>query len=131
MAKTVKNQKAQEAPAVENKKRSSRKAKAQEMPAVEQAQPQMEEQAQVPAQEAAEQPAKLIVVKRTVNDRWYVYYKGVAPEENVGCGCKTAASAIRYMMLLKRRDNATISEEAMNTLTSARTFEQELTAQEA
>ena len=45
---------------------------------------------------------KLFVAQRKFN-RWYVYFKGVAPKDNVGCGCKTAKSAIRYMHLLKAR----------------------------
>lgn len=49
---------------------------------------------------------KLIVAQRKFN-RWYVYFKGVAPKDNVGCGCKTA---IRYMHLLKARYGATISQ---------------------
>lgn len=52
---------------------------------------------------------KLIVAQRKFN-RWYVYFKGVAPKDNVGCGCKTAKSAIRYMHLLKARYGATISQ---------------------
>lgn len=52
---------------------------------------------------------KLIVAQRKF-DRWYVYFKGVAPKDNVGCGCKTAKSAIRYMHLLKARYGATISQ---------------------
>ena len=52
---------------------------------------------------------KLIVAARKFN-RWYVYFKGVAPKDNVGCGCKTAKSAIRYMHLLKARYGATISQ---------------------
>lgn len=51
---------------------------------------------------------KLIVAQRKFN-RWYVYFKGVAPKDNVGCGCKTAKSAMRYMHLLKARYGATIS----------------------
>ena len=64
----------------------------------------------VPAVETA--PAttpKLIVAQRKFN-RWYVYFKGVAPKDNVGCGCKTAKSAMRYMHLLKARYGATISQ---------------------
>lgn len=53
--------------------------------------------------------ANLIVAQRKF-DRWYVYFKGVAPKDNVGCGCKTAKSAIRYMHLLKARYGATISQ---------------------
>ena len=52
---------------------------------------------------------KLIVAQRKFN-RWYVYFKGVAPKDNVGCGCKTTKSAIRYMHLLKARYGATISQ---------------------
>ena len=52
---------------------------------------------------------KLIVAQRKF-DRWSVYFKGVAPKDNVGCGCKTAKSAIRYMHLLKARYGATISQ---------------------
>lgn len=52
---------------------------------------------------------KLIVAQRKF-DRWYVYFKGVAPKDNVGCCCKTAKSAIRYMHLLKARYGATISQ---------------------
>lgn len=45
---------------------------------------------------------KLIVAIRKF-DRWFVYFKGVAPKDNVGCGCKTARCALRYMYLLKAR----------------------------
>ena len=58
---------------------------------------------------------KLIVAQRKFN-RWYVYFKGVAPKENVGCGCKTAKSAIRYMHLLKARYGATISQNIYERL---------------
>ena len=58
---------------------------------------------------------KLIVAQRKF-DRWYVYFKGVAPKDNVGCGCKTAKSAIRYMHLLKARHGATISQNIYDRL---------------
>ena len=58
---------------------------------------------------------KLIVAQRKFN-RWYVYFKGVAPKENVGCGCKTARSAMRYMHLLKARYGATISQNIYDRL---------------
>ena len=58
---------------------------------------------------------KLIVAQRKF-DRWYVYFKGVKPAENVGCGCKTAKSAIRYMHLLKNRYGATISQNIYERL---------------
>ena len=67
----------------------------------------------------AEQPrpkrANLIVAQRKFN-RWYVYFKGVAPKDNVGCGCKTAKSAMRYMHLLKARYGATISQNIYERL---------------
>lgn len=58
---------------------------------------------------------KLIVAQRKFN-RWYVYFKGVAPKDNVGCGCKTAKSAMRYMYLLKARYGATISQNIYERL---------------
>ena len=58
---------------------------------------------------------KLIVAQRKFN-RWYVYFKGVAPKGNVGCGCKTAKSAMRYMHLLKARYGATISQNIYDRL---------------
>lgn len=58
---------------------------------------------------------KLIVAQRKFN-RWYVYFKGVAPKDNVGCGCKTAQSAIRYMHLLKARYGAVISQNIYDRL---------------
>ena len=59
--------------------------------------------------------ANLIVAQRKFG-RWYVYFKGVAPKDNVGCGCKTAKSAIRYMHLLKARYGATISQNIYERL---------------
>ncbi len=58
---------------------------------------------------------KLIVAQRKF-DRWYVYFQGVPPKDNVGCGCKTAKSAMRYMYLLKARYGATISQNAYERL---------------
>lgn len=59
---------------------------------------------------------KLIVVKRTKNNRWYVYFRGVMPDKNVGCSCRTAKSALKYMFIVKSRHCAIISKEAMNLL---------------
>ena len=58
---------------------------------------------------------RLIVAQLKFN-RWYVYFKGVAPKDNVGCGCKTAKSAMRYMHLLKARYGATISQNIYERL---------------
>ena len=52
---------------------------------------------------------KLIVAQQKFG-RWYVYFQGVAPKDNVGCGCKTAKSALRYMHMLKYRYGAVISQ---------------------
>ncbi len=40
----------------------------------------------------------------------------MAPKDNVGCGCKTAKSAMRYMHLLKARYGATISQNIYERL---------------
>lgn len=58
---------------------------------------------------------RLIVAQRKFN-RWYVYFQGVRPEENVGCGCKTAQSAMRYMHLLRSRHGAVISQNIYERL---------------
>jgi len=72
--------------------------------------------APVPEQTPARKP-DLIVCKRSY-DRWYVYFKGISPKNggNVGCGCKTAKSAMRYMHLLKSRHGATISQNCYDRL---------------
>ena len=58
----------------------------------------------------------LIIVAQRKFERWYVYFQGVAPKDNVGCGCKTAKSAIRYMHLLKHRYGAVISQNIYDRL---------------
>ena len=58
---------------------------------------------------------KLIVAQRKFG-RWYVYFKGVAPANNVGCACKTAKSAIRYMHMLKYRFGAVISQNVYDRI---------------
>lgn len=67
------------------------------------------------AQQPRPKGANLIVAQRKFN-RWYVYFKGVAPKDNVGCGCKTAKSAMRYMHLLKARYGAVISRNIYERL---------------
>ena len=67
------------------------------------------------AEETKAASQKLIVAQRKF-DRWYVYFKGVAPKDNVGCGCKTAKSAMRYMHLLKARYGAVISQNVYERL---------------
>lgn len=59
---------------------------------------------------------KLIVAKHLKNGRWYVYFSKVRPADNVGCACKTAASAIRYMYLLRSRHGAYISQNCLDRL---------------
>lgn len=74
------------------------------------ANPAVEPETSTPAE-----PKKLIVAQRKF-DRWFVYFRGVAPKDNVGCGCKTAKSALRYMYLLKARHGAVISTSDYNRL---------------
>ena len=80
-----------------NKKSSSRNRKTKRAP-----------QVQEPMNTAPTVQPKLIVAKRCF-ERWYVYFQGVRPADNGGCGCKTAKSALRYMQLLKYRYGAVIS----------------------
>ena len=78
------------------------------------------------AEQAAQQVENVVIPKPTVTphlivaqrkfDRWYVYFQGVAPKDNVGCGCKTAKSALRYMHLLKYRYGAVISQNIYDKL---------------
>ena len=96
MANTAKNS-VSNSQSVANKKSASRTRK-----------PKQVVQVQEEVSTAPTVTPKLIIAQRRF-DRWYVYFKGVRPEENVGCGCKTAKSAIRYMQLLKHRYGAVIS----------------------
>ena len=78
------------------------------------------------AEQAAQQVENVVIQQPTVAPhlivaqqkfgRWYVYFKGVPPKDNVGCGCKTAKSAIRYMHLLKHRYSAVISQDIYEQL---------------
>lgn len=99
-----------------SKSRKSRKA----------AEPKVEEQA-VQAQDITEQtpeqveeqpkkePRKVIACKQSFG-RFYIYFRHVAPENNVGCGCKTATSAMKYCRLLKARHNAYLPDEVYQML---------------
>lgn len=64
---------------------------------------------------AAEQP-KLLVYKRSRNGGFYVYLLGVMPEDNIGCNCRSAKKAIRYMLWKKRELGASISEKHFTEL---------------
>ena len=78
------------------------------------------------AEQSAQQVENVVIPQPTVTPhlivaqqkfgRWYVYFKGVPPKDNVGCGCKTAKSAIRYMHLLKHRYSAVISQDIYEQL---------------
>ncbi len=57
-----------------------------------------------------------LIVAQQKHGRWYVYFQGVLPKENVGCGCKTAKSAIKYMYLLKHRYGAVISRNVYDRI---------------
>ena len=68
------------------------------------------------AQETKKTVAQKLIVAQHKFGRWYVYFQGVAPKDNVGCGCKTAKSALRYMHLLKHRYGAVISQNIYDKL---------------
>ena len=51
----------------------------------------------------AQAPATKLIVAIKRFDRYWVYFKGIAPENNVGCACRTAQKAINYMKLLTAR----------------------------
>lgn len=55
-------------------------------------------------------PSKLLVFKRSRNNGFYVYLLGVMPDDNIGCNCRTAKSAIRFMLWKKRELGASISQ---------------------
>jgi hypothetical protein len=98
MSKTVANSEVK----VANKK-SSRKAKAEPQVEVK-----VEEVAVVKSENSEVVSSKKLICVKPSFGRWYVYFRGVKPEDNVGCGCKTAKSAIRYMMYLKKNHDAEI-----------------------
>ena len=94
------------------KKRSSKKAAKSE--ATTAAAP--EQQPQPQAEATASKPSKHLVFKRSRNNGFYVYLLGVMPDENIGCNCRTAQSAMRFMLRKKRELGASISEQHFNEL---------------
>lgn len=81
---------------------------------------QPEAQAPAPVEQAAEaapaEKAKVLVFKRSRNNGFYVYLLGVMPEQNIGCNCRTAKSAMRFMLWKKRELGASISESHFTEL---------------
>ena len=75
-----------------------------------------EQQPQPRAEATASRPSKLLVFKRSRNNGFYVYLLGVMPDENIGCNCRTAQSAMRFMLWKKRELGASISEQHFNEL---------------
>ena len=75
-----------------------------------------EQQPQPQTEATASKPNKLLVFKRSRNNGFYVYLLGVMPEENIGCNCRTAQSAMRFMLWKKRELGASISEQHFNEL---------------
>lgn len=90
------------------KKSSTKAAKAAQAKAVEQAPAEVEA--------AEDKPAKKVITFKMSYDRYYVFFRGVAPAENIGCGCKTALSALRYAMMMKQKHDAIIDKKAYATL---------------
>ena len=75
-----------------------------------------EQQPQPQAEATASKPNKLLVFKRSRNNGFYVYLLGVMPDENIGCNCRTAQSAMRFMLWKKRELGASISEQHFSEL---------------
>lgn len=94
------------------KKRSSKKAAKSEATTA----TAPEQQPQPRAEATASKPNKLLVFKRSRNNGFYVYLLGVMPDENIGCNCRTAQSAMRFMLWKKRELGASISEQHFNEL---------------
>lgn len=94
------------------KKRSSKKAAKSEATTAIAAEQQLQPQAEA----TASKPNKLLVFKRSRNNGFYVYLLGVMPDENIGCNCRTAQSAMRFMLWKKRELGASISEQHFNEL---------------
>ena len=90
------------------KKRSKKAAKSEATTAAPEQQPQPQ------AEATASKPNKLLVFKRSRNNGFYVYLLGVMPEENIGCNCRTAQSAMRFMLWKKRELGASITEQHFN-----------------
>jgi hypothetical protein len=59
-----------------------------------------------PEAAAPANPSKLLVFKRSRNNGFYVYLLGVMPDDN----CRTAKSAMRFMLWKKRELGASISQ---------------------
>lgn len=93
----------------EKKARKQRSVKSEER----REQPTTEQTAEV---QPTAQSSKLLVFKRSKNDRFYVYLLGVQPEDNIGCNCKSAKSAMRFMLWKKRELGAAISQKHFNEL---------------
>ena len=70
--------------------------------------PAAEVQTEAPA--APAERTKVLVFKRSRNNGFYVYLLGVMPDQNIGCNCRTARSAMRFMLWKKRELGASISE---------------------
>lgn len=94
------------------KKRSSKKAAKSEATTA----AATEQQPQPRAEATVSKPNKLLVFKRSRNNGFYVYLLGVMPDENIGCNCRSAQSAMRFMLWKKRELGASISEQHFNEL---------------
>jgi len=65
----------------------------------------------------------LVIQYRKSFGKWYVSFKGVRPELNVGLPFKTADKAFKYAMLLKNRYNAILPGDTYAELATARKAE--------
>jgi len=100
-----------------SKSRKSRKAAEQiEAQVLEQAQAVEQAVEQAPEQAEEQKERRKVIACKQSFGRFYVYFRHVAPENNVGCGCKTATSAMKYCRLLKARHNAYLPDEVYQML---------------
>jgi cell division septation protein DedD len=101
----------------------------------EQAEPIRQASASVTAQAAADAPqsAKALVLTARYyanSQRWYVYLRGVAPMDNIGCGCKSATSALKFMYMKRRQLGASIDPEIYKVLSDCAHKEAQLIKKE-
>jgi len=72
----------------------------------------------------------LLIQYRKSFGKWYIYFKGVKPELNVGLPFKSADKAFKYAMLLKNRYQAILPNNIYNELAEARKAELEAQPQQ-
>ena len=75
-----------------------------------------DEQTPEQVQEKPEKKFRKVIACKQSFGRYFIYFRHVAPKDNVGCGCKTAASAMRYCRLLMSKHDAYLPDEVYQFL---------------